>query len=1248
MSKPLNVLIVDDSGDDVLLLARELRRGDYDPCCFRVETTGEMYQALDRGAWDIILADYALSQFSGPEALKLAKERGLDLPFVLVSGKIGEETAVELMKCGAHDFIMKSNLTRLNSVVARELREAENRRQKRLADQALRENQQRLELALKGGDLGLWDINFKTQSMSINERYAEMLGYFSGEIQPIHDTFFDLMHPEDRARTREGMIAHANGQMPFYDVEYRLKCKRGDWKWVLSRGQVVERDENGKPVRAVGTHLDITERKRAVEAIKASGEFNKAIVDHSPLGISVRNRNGKLLSCNKAWQKIWNKTDQEVMEFLAAEPQMLQFDHKDDYLEDWQPKVREIYEKGGYLHVPEVKQIYHYESGEHWVSQFFYALKNSDGQVEKVVILTEDITERKRAEQALSEEALRRRILMEQSRDGIVVLDVDGKVYEANQRYAEMLGYSPEEVLGLHVWDWDYQWPREKLLEMLRVVDEKGDHFETRHRRKDGGVFDVEISTNGAICGNQKLIFCVCRDITERKQAEEETRKSSARYRELFDSVIEGIAFVDSEEIVRMCNPAFARIYDCDKPEDLLGRSLLDFVSEGRKGLLFEQTDSRKRNESSSYELDIVTARGNSKTLLISASPRFDQDGNFLGSFGTTIDISRRKKAEEALRKLNEELEEKVRERTVRLLESEEKARKLIMHAPTFIYEVDFRGPRLTMVNDMMCEYIGYTREELLAMNPMDFLDEKGKVKFQDRVKKWLNGEKPDDDVEYNMRTKQGRVIHAVLHATFTTENGKPVGAMVIGHDITERKRLEETLENRVSERTAALKASEERYRTIVESVSESIWLIDGTGKIVYVNHQAADMLGFASEEIIGRPLISFMPPEAAKVTEERLMHRQPNKVRRETSLLHRDGSVVYVDVSAAPLCDANGIYTGALAVVTDITERKKNETQGKARYELLNRLRIVKTVSECLSAGCEIARDWGKFKKAVFIFRNGEHGEVNFGQTGMLKNEIAGIAPNSMPGREFIEKIGGDKNRLGQSYYIPGEEIGGLGKTPMVIAPETVIDQDNKSSSMGGLLIAPAKGAQGEFDGLFSISIPAGIGMPKEEDVRFIEEIVDIVSGRARELRYEKQQAADRKKLEEKNITLREILAGIEHEKLEAKKQLAQAVTQTLIPSFNKLVKRDGKINKAYYNIHKKTLEEFARATGSVLPLGSKLSPRELEICAMIKNGASSKEIAESLDIALTTVQKHRELIRKKLGLANRKLNLTSYLRSL
>lgn len=134
--------------------------------------------------------------------------------------------------------------------------------------------------------------------------------------------------------------------------------------------------------------------------------------------------------------------------------------------------------------------------------------------------LEKTVSELRRTEAMLKDEVIWQNILFHQSRDGIVVLDQDGKVYEANRKFADMLGYQHEEVYGLHVWDWDAVFSKKRLIEMLRSVDRTGDHFTTKHRRKDGSTFDVEVSTNGASYKGNKMILCICRDISKKKKAE--------------------------------------------------------------------------------------------------------------------------------------------------------------------------------------------------------------------------------------------------------------------------------------------------------------------------------------------------------------------------------------------------------------------------------------------------------------------------------------------------------------------------------------------------------------------------------------------------------------------------------------------------------------------------------------------------------------------------------------------------------
>ncbi|MCX6905839.1 MAG: response regulator [Verrucomicrobia bacterium] len=131
MPIPLQLLLVEDSADDTDFILRALGRGGYDPACTRVETADAMAGALKDQPWDLVISDYALPHFSGPEALRLLRASGRDLPFIVVSGAIGEETAAAIMKAGAHDYVMKSNLARLAPAVERELREAVGRLERR-------------------------------------------------------------------------------------------------------------------------------------------------------------------------------------------------------------------------------------------------------------------------------------------------------------------------------------------------------------------------------------------------------------------------------------------------------------------------------------------------------------------------------------------------------------------------------------------------------------------------------------------------------------------------------------------------------------------------------------------------------------------------------------------------------------------------------------------------------------------------------------------------------------------------------------------------------------------------------------------------------------------------------------------------------------------------------------------------------------------------------------------------------------
>ncbi|MCP5104586.1 MAG: response regulator, partial [bacterium] len=438
MADPLNVLVIEDSEDDALLMVRRIRRAGYAVSCTRVDTADSLRETMKRKEWDIVLSDYSMLGFNGLEALKIVRAIDSHIPFILVSGAIGEELAVTVMRSGAQDYIMKDNLTRLAPAVKRELEEAGLRLEKKKADgelklrnmelaeinkrlrkivettrelsycmhvekfssrlleefgshmfaaggslylvrkkglerlhtldpghssefipfplkkgtifervmsgrapvlietverdrdytpsgwhgytdgsvlafplpdekekiigvlslhskvlppfveqdkeigeilatyccesmratqmaETLQESEGRLELALKGADLGLWDWDLRSNRVVINRRWAEMLGYEAGDIEPTWDIFNTIGHPHDREEAENNMKQHLSGKIPYYEAEYRLKSKDGSWVWVLGKGKVMESDKKGKPLRVVGTHLDITERKHAEE-----------------------------------------------------------------------------------------------------------------------------------------------------------------------------------------------------------------------------------------------------------------------------------------------------------------------------------------------------------------------------------------------------------------------------------------------------------------------------------------------------------------------------------------------------------------------------------------------------------------------------------------------------------------------------------------------------------------------------------------------------------------------------------------------------------------------------------------------------------------------------------------------------------------------------------------------------------------------------------------------------------------------
>jgi two-component system, cell cycle sensor histidine kinase and response regulator CckA len=261
MTIPLRVLVIEDLEDDMLLMLRELRRGGYTLNHLRVETPEEMAAALDRQPWDIVIADYTLPLFSAPEALKLLQHKQIDLPFIIVSGTISEETAVMSMKAGAHDYMTKGNLIRLLPAVERELREAEERRRRQDAESALQESetalwktQQQYQALSEASPVGIFRTDVQSNCIYVNQRWCDMTGISSA--QTMQEGWAIALHPEDSHTTQEAWHTAFQNRQPF-KLEFRFQRPDGSIVWVLGQA-LPEEGELGY----IGTITDITEKKQ--------------------------------------------------------------------------------------------------------------------------------------------------------------------------------------------------------------------------------------------------------------------------------------------------------------------------------------------------------------------------------------------------------------------------------------------------------------------------------------------------------------------------------------------------------------------------------------------------------------------------------------------------------------------------------------------------------------------------------------------------------------------------------------------------------------------------------------------------------------------------------------------------------------------------------------------------------------------------------------------------------------------------
>ena len=518
---------------------------------------------------------------------------------------------------------------------------------------------------------------------------------------------------------------------------------------------------SGDVTSLVEMALEITERKHAEEALQTEKNKLESVIGAMEDGLTIQDRDFNIIYQNEPLKKLFGdrlgekcyRAYEGRKELCVGCPVKKSF-------------------RDGKSHSSERKVVM--PSGEiaYWENTAS-PIRGGQGNIVSCLEIARNITERKQAEQALADEATRHRILIDQSSDGIVILDEKGKVYEANQKFAEMLGYTYEEAQELHVWDWEFQYPRQQVAEMIRTVDETGDHFETKHRRKDGTTYDVEISTNGAIVSGQKLIFCVCRDITERKQAEKALAEAEEKYKNLVEATSDIIWEADVQGIYTFVSPNIKDLLGYEVDEVVGKKRTLDFVpnKELKKWLKRFKEVNAKRESFSGFEILHLHKNGTPVIFEVSGIPLFDSEGEFKGYVGTNQDITERKQVTEAL------------------MESQRFSTNLMESSP---------NPKLVLNPDTSLRYVNPAFEKLTGYKLAEIAGKKAPYPWWPKAeseamtvslkKVMASGGKRSEKV---FRKKNGEPFWVAINSAPAIYRKKVLYFLISWLDITERKRVE-------------------------------------------------------------------------------------------------------------------------------------------------------------------------------------------------------------------------------------------------------------------------------------------------------------------------------------------------------------------------------------------------------------------------------------------------------------------------
>jgi len=904
MQKPINILHLEDDPLDTELVQATLDSAGI-PCRItRVKTSQEFSDSLRMGGFELILADFNLPDYDGISAMRFAKERYPDIPFIFISGIMGEDSAIQALTEGATDYVLKQKLSRLAPAVRRASQDAENRAERRRSEAALRESEQRYRSIFEESFDGLFITSPTGKFLDMNKKGIQMFGYDTKEEILSLDLERDIYaYPSDRKRILDMLDVQGS-------AEYEIIAKKKSGELMVTLCSLTPvKDEQGVVTTYRGIIRDITEHRRVEEALQESGMHYRQIVDLSQ-DMIVIHQQGKIVFINEAGVRLGGASNPDqvigrsILEFVPPSHQKNAEERMQSNLAEgekspmYEQKLRRL--DGTVIDI-DVRGMPIRYRGE-----------------EAIQFVARDITERKRAEAELKRRQILFRALFDRSPDAVVVIDPHDPsnswpIIDCNAAACQMSGYSREELIGysIDVLNVAPSTQAERIAYLKQLRDAGNLKIETHHRRKNGIVFPIDVTTSIVAVGERELIIGIDRDITERKQAEEKLVVERNLLSTVIDNLPDYVYVKDIDSRLIINNIAHRQILGATTLEKIVGKTDFDFFPKELAALYFadEQKIIQSGESLINKEEPTVDRDGDQRWLLTTKVPLRDLQGVIKGIVGVTHDITERKQLEASLR------------------ESEQRFQLASWATKDVIWERNFSTNTISW-NDSLRKLFHYSADEIEPTVDwwQDHIHPAEQIKVINSIQTALEQGEDFWSKEYRFRLVDGSYANIFDRGYILyNEQGKPVkmiGAMV---DITERKQAEERL---VAERNLLI--------TLMENSPDYMFIKDRQSRFLITNKAHAQLLlGLENpEEAVGKTDFDLYPNKQDDI--QRFYDEEQAIMETGQPVIHRQwlvpspvtGEVVWLSESKLPIRDKSGEIIGLIGIGRDISDQKRLETE--------------------------------------------------------------------------------------------------------------------------------------------------------------------------------------------------------------------------------------------------------------------------------------------------------------------------------